>query len=339
MNSNYVLTIAVPTFNMAWCLEKNLETYFHETLKGRLEVLILNNASEDDSAEIAQKFCCRVPEIYTLIHRDSRGYGSSINEAIKSAQGAYFRIVDADDWVNTQELVRFVDALENCKAEIVLTDYQIVDMQTQKAVRVRADEYGIEYNELYSDFTPCIKSLPSIHNTTYRTAMLRQMGLCMQDNMFFVDEEYVVLPYLKAERVIYYCFDVYRYQVANPEQSTSPKNRGIYFRHREAVLKRLLEEYTAHQKAGDISTCALEYCRVRIQNGVGDHFTTLHMYLLDRGEGRKQAKLWRRFLMESGYGEFYEGCKHKERLLRVLNICHVSLGLYAKLKRLMLGRR
>ena len=58
-----------------------------------------------------------------------------------------------------------------------------------------------------------MKTLPSIHATTYRTDLLREQEFYMQDNMFFVDEEYVILPYLRAKSVLYLPFDVYRYQV------------------------------------------------------------------------------------------------------------------------------
>lgn len=47
-----VLTIAVPTFNMESCLAKNLATYCDQRLESRLEVICLNNASEDGSKEM-----------------------------------------------------------------------------------------------------------------------------------------------------------------------------------------------------------------------------------------------------------------------------------------------
>ena len=94
-----VLTIAVPIFNMEWCLEKNLATYDDPRLIGRVEVICLNNASEDGSKAIIEKYVSSRPEIFRLMDRDSRGYGSSINAALAAAEGRYFRIVDADDWV------------------------------------------------------------------------------------------------------------------------------------------------------------------------------------------------------------------------------------------------
>ena len=76
-----LLTIAVPSYNMENYLPHNLPTYVDSRLAGRLEVIILDNASQDSTAQIAQSFAEQHPQIFTLLQRDSRGYGSSINAA------------------------------------------------------------------------------------------------------------------------------------------------------------------------------------------------------------------------------------------------------------------
>lgn len=331
MNEICVLTIAVPTFNMERWLDKNLRTYQDERLRGRLEVLCLNNASEDRSKEIILRYVDTYPDIFRLVDRDSRGYGSSINAAMAIAQGKYFRIVDADDWVDTEELVKLVDELVECEADVVLTDYQIVNMQDGSHVAVRAGDQGVPYGVVLTDFYWPTKTLPSIHATTYRTGLLRESGFFMQDGIFFVDEEYVILPYLSAKDVLYYPFDVYRYQVANPEQSTSPKNRGKYQDHREKVLRRLLTAYQETERI-DPNNQALAYCYERIRRGVGDHFTTLYIYVKDRQEGRRLAKKWEKDVRQKS-PEFWPLVRGKTKCLRLLNSLHIGLRQYEALKR------
>ncbi|MCI7126431.1 MAG: glycosyltransferase [Agathobaculum sp.] len=328
-----VLTIAVPTFNMESCLAKNLATYCDQRLESRLEVICLNNASEDGSKEIILRYVKQQPEIFRLYDRDTRGYGSSINAAIKGARGRYFRIVDADDWVDTEELVQLVERLGACNADVVLTDYQIVDMGSGRMTSVRAGEKDVCYGVVYHDFTLPIKTLPSIHGTTYRTGLLRECGFYMQDNMFFVDEEYVVLPYLAAKSVEYFPFDVYRYQVANPQQSTSPKNRAKFREHREKILRRLIGVYIGAERSGE-SRQALPYCFERIRNGVGDHFTTLYMYMENRAQGRKEAAAWSELLRSLDDPRFYRQTACKARILCCLNRLHIGLQQYEFLKQI-----
>lgn len=326
-----ILTIAVPTYNMGTWLDKNLATYRDPVLYERLEVLCLNNASEDDSKAIIQRYAEECPEIFVLVDRNSRGYGGSINEALACARGTYFRIVDADDWVDTKELVKLVDVLESCETDIVLTDYEIVDMQTGKMTAVKAGSKGVEYGKQYLEFNWPRKTLPSIHGTTYKTELLRKSGFQMQDGIFFVDEEYVILPYLYAKSVIYYPFDIYRYQVANPAQSTSPQNRAKYYGHREKVLRRLIADvWKAH--GDDSGGAALSYCYERIQRGVGDHFTTLYMYMEDRRTGRRLAEEWRGYIWRNA-PECWSPVKRKAAVLSLMNRLHVSLERYTVWKR------
>lgn len=331
----YILSIAVPIFNMAWCLEKNLATYDDPRLIGKLEVICLNNASEDTSKEIIEKFTAKTPEIFRLIDRDSRGYGSSINEAISAARGNYFRIIDADDWVNTEDLIRQIEALENCQADVVLTDFQIVNLQDGSMTPVKAGDQGAEYGKVYTSFEIPSRTLPSIHGTTYRMELLRACGFYMQDKMFFVDEEYVILPYLSVRSVLYLDLDIYRYAVANPAQSTSPKNRAKYREHREKVLCRLIREYEA-TKRDDPTHPALSYCRLRIVRGIGDHFTTLLMYVEDRREGRQLAAAWKKTVLETA-PELWPAVKGKAAVLFALNRLRLSLPTYQKMKKAIKG--
>ena len=332
-----VLTIAVPTFNMEWCLAKNLRTYRDHRLFYRLEVLCVNNASEDSSKEIIESFCSETPEIYRMIDREIDDYGAAINDAISSARGKYFRIVDADDWVNTEDLIKLVDTLEKGGADVVLTDYQMVSMDDQSVKAVRAMERGANYGQVCTTFEGPIQTLPSTHGTTYRLKLLREHHFYVQTGLFFVAEEYVILPYLYARSVIYYPYDIYRYQVANPNQSTSPVNRARYYKHREKVLRRLITEYHAAQR-GDVDAYRLDYCYRRIGLGAADHFTTLYLYSADRRRGRMLAREWKTFLrMEAP--EFWDFARRKVSVLSLLNVLHLPLPLYERIKTLLLSNR
>lgn len=334
---NCVLTIAVPTYNMERWLSKNLKTYYDHKLVDRLEVLCLNNASHDSSISIINSFVAKYPQIFSLIDRDNRGYGSSINEAIQVARGRYFRIVDADDWVDTNQLVLLIDALEKCEADIVLTDYQMVELQTGNMIPVKAFENEDSYYRLMKTFDMPRLTLPSIHNTVYCTELLRSSGFWMQDKTFFVDEEYITIPYLFAKSVIYYPFDVYRYQISDPHQSTSPENRAKYLSHRERVLKRLINVYLNAKEAGG-SSDALSYCKLRIQKGIGDHFTTLLIYVEDHKTGKRLADKWENYVREEAK-EFWPSVRKKVLALRLLNRFGVTLNQYETLKRCLIDHK
>ena len=324
------LTIAVPIFNMEWCLEKNLATYNDPRLIGRVEVICLNNASEDGSKAIIEKYVSARPEIFRLMDRSSRGYGSSINAALAAAQGKYFRIVDADDWVNTEDLVKLADALETCEADVVLTDYQIVDMQTGQMTPVRAGDKGALYGTAYTKFDILRETYPMIHATSYRTGLLRENGFAMQDNTFFVDEEYMLLPMLYAKSVLFLDLDIYRYMVANPSQSTSPGNRSRLQDHQERVIRRIVDEYLI-MKESSPENLALSYVEFRLMRLLGDRFVILLIYVEDRQIGFDLSKAWEAYIRDT-LPDFWPKVRNKAHILYVMNALHISLPLYNRLK-------
>lgn len=333
MDKSIVLTIAVPVYNMEKWLSKNLRTYCDESLIGKLEVIVLNNASEDRSKNIILEYCRDYPTLFKLHDRDSRGYGSSINEAIRMASGKYFRIVDADDWVDTSELKRFIGILETCTASLVQTDYCTVNMQNGTQTFFRAAARGIDYGILYYDLNPCVQCPPCIHSTTYLTSVLRDSNFQMQDQIYFVDEEYVILPCMNVNNVVFYDCNIYRYQISNPNQSTSPGNRAKFRSHREKILKRLIHAYLEEKAAARLSESAEKYIFFRIATGIGDHFTTLFMYISDRRMGREEAKNWLLYLKKEA-PEFVRFNRKKVHILKLLNRCHVTLSGYERLKKL-----
>ena len=118
MIMNKIITIAVPTYNMEEYLERCLESLLIEdySLLMNIEVLVINDGSKDCSLKIAHTYETRFPEVFRVIDKANGNWGSCINRAAKEAQGDYFLILDADDWLNTRALENFLKELKTKKA-------------------------------------------------------------------------------------------------------------------------------------------------------------------------------------------------------------------------------
>lgn len=84
-------------------------------LDGEGEVLVVDNASDDSSAELAAAAGARV------ITEPRRGYGSAYLAGFAAARGAYIVMVDADLTYDFDEVPRFVAELQ-AGAELVMGD-------------------------------------------------------------------------------------------------------------------------------------------------------------------------------------------------------------------------
>ena len=86
------LTILMPCLNEAAtvgrCVEEASQFLLHHGVKG--EVLVVDNGSNDNSAELARIAGARV------VVEQTRGYGAALNTGISRARGKYVIMGDAD---------------------------------------------------------------------------------------------------------------------------------------------------------------------------------------------------------------------------------------------------
>lgn len=92
-SENPELTVVIPCLNeedtLGLCLSKLDRVAKNENFK--LEVIVADNGSKDDSIDIASKFGARI------IHVSRRGYGAALMGGIQKANAPYILMADADD--------------------------------------------------------------------------------------------------------------------------------------------------------------------------------------------------------------------------------------------------
>jgi glycosyltransferase involved in cell wall biosynthesis len=99
--------------NISECVARARRTMAQAGLHG--EVLVADNASEDDSAALAAEAGARV------VHEPRRGYGSAYLAGFAAARGRYIVMADADLTYDFSEIPRFVEHLDD-GADLVMGD-------------------------------------------------------------------------------------------------------------------------------------------------------------------------------------------------------------------------
>ena len=106
--STKLLSIVVPTYNMSAYLCRCLDSVTRDDVPDTLELIVVNDGSTDNSLSIMQEYAKKRPDIINIIDKTNGHYGSCVNAALKVATGKYFRILDADDWLDTEQLIQFL---------------------------------------------------------------------------------------------------------------------------------------------------------------------------------------------------------------------------------------
>lgn len=324
-----ILTVIVPAYNMGWCLEKNLNTYLDKSVCDRISVIVLDNSSSDGTLAIAKGFEREYPDIFTVVTKENRGYGSSVNLGIKMTKTKYFRVVDADDCICPSALSRLLDVLSDSDADVIQTPYSLFDIQSGKTAEVQLS--GCDFGTVKDISAVSTQSpFPSIHTTTLKTALAKENSISLLENAYYVDEELSLYPFFYAKSIIALDGCVYRYSVNNASQSVSIENKVKNREHRDRIIKRMMDLY----KDQVFENGNGEFCFWRVARSVGDHFTTLYVLNPDKKEGRKEARLLSLYIKER-HPEFYLVTRKKRILLSLLNRFSVSVRTYERIKKFL----
>lgn len=109
-------------------LHRSIESLLSESIIKDIEIIIVNDGSTDKTLEIAQKYYEKNPTSITIINKKNGHYGSAVNAGIAKASGTYLKVLDADDWFNTEEFILFVKKLHQIPlCDVIFTNWCLND--------------------------------------------------------------------------------------------------------------------------------------------------------------------------------------------------------------------
>jgi glycosyltransferase involved in cell wall biosynthesis len=115
------LSVIVPAYNAQPYLKTCLDSIVSQEFQD-LEIIIIDDGSDDGSSEICQFYAERHNHI-KLIRQENRGVLRARQTAVAEAAGKYIGFVDADDWIDPAMFDRLCSSARLTGAEIAVCDY------------------------------------------------------------------------------------------------------------------------------------------------------------------------------------------------------------------------
>lgn len=221
---NKLLTIVVPAYNVEKYIERCLDSFINEKILDLIEVLVVDDGGSDKTLEIAEKYAVKYPNTIIPVHKENGGHGSVINYGIEHSNGKYFKVVDGDDWIDSEELNKVLNEIkkENFDADVIFSDY-IKEYKYDNSQKLFSLKESFDENKtmdlIETDYNPNMRI--EIHSLIYKTEMLRNENIKLLEKTFYEDTEYVLFPLAKNKKVIYLSNPIYHYFIGRPEQSVS----------------------------------------------------------------------------------------------------------------------
>ena len=76
-----------------------------------VEILIVDDGSTDRTAEIADEYERKYPNIVRAIHKENGAYAITLSKSIPTKTGLFFKVVDSDDSLAPEAYKQVLDFL------------------------------------------------------------------------------------------------------------------------------------------------------------------------------------------------------------------------------------
>ncbi len=224
-----LLSVAVPCYNSAAYMHHCIETLL--TGGEEIEILIVNDGSQkDNTAEIADRFAAEYPTICKAVHKENGGHGDAVMHGLQNATGLYFKVVDSDDWVDTDALKTVLDTIRAHKDDAAPIDMLVANYVYEK--EGAAHKHVVRYGSALKENTVLTwddignfryGEYMLMHSLIYRRQLLLDCGLTLPKKTFYVDNLYAYKPLTMVKTLYYMNVDLYRYYIGREDQSVNEK--------------------------------------------------------------------------------------------------------------------
>ncbi len=222
-----LLTVAIPCYNSAAYMSKAIESCL--VLGEDVEIIVVDDGStKDNTLDIAKDFEEQYPTIVKCIHQENGGHGQAVNTGLANATGLYFKVLDSDDWFDTEALKRVAATLRKLKAHGVYLDMFIANYVYDKPSENK--QSPIRYTNVLPEnqvfgWDQVKRFLPHqnllMHSVIYNTEMLRQCKLVLPKHTFYVDNIFVYQPLPYVNKMYYMNENLYHYFIGREDQSVN----------------------------------------------------------------------------------------------------------------------
>ncbi len=289
------ITFTVPCYNSEEYMERCIDSLL---IGGKdVEIIIVNDGSFDRTREIANRYQKMYPKIIKVIHKENGGHGSGVNTGLINATGKYFKVVDSDDWLDKDALLKVLEEIKNMEkskkeADLILCNY-IYDHLYENKQKVMRYANVFPPNRLctWDDLGHLYSSQYMImHSLIYKTNVLRKSKINLPEHTFYVDNIMAHQPLPFVKNILYLDLNLYHYFIGREDQSVNE----------QVMLKRVDQQIKVTKIIAsclDLSMVKNTYPKLYtyLVRHISMMVTISSVYLMMKGDSesyRKRKELW-----------------------------------------------
>ena len=220
-----LLSIIIPVYNVEKYLKQCLDSIVGQ-LTDDVEVICVNDGSQDNSAAILETYCGAV----TIVNQPNGGLSAARNTGMKHAHGEYVVFLDSDDWMSADAVSTLVRELSNRDLDVLSFASQNFDdekreFETPEVLEPAEYQTGLDY---YNKYALSNRKVPfvCVWQRAYRLSFLLEHELWFGEGLLHEDNLFTPLVLGKAKKVreINDVLYIYRHREGSITRTVGEKN-------------------------------------------------------------------------------------------------------------------
>ena len=246
------ITFTIPSYNSQDYMRHVIDNLV--AVGDDIEVIIVNDGSKDDTGKIADEYQAKYPTIVKAINKENGGHGSGVMAGIHNATGIFYKVVDSDDWVETEDVVNMLSLIkkhmeEGLDIDLYITNYvyeHVSDgskfvMHYRKCLPV---DKAFTWQEMRH---VKLETVFLMHSLMYRLEKLKASGMELPNHTFYVDDIYAYIPLPYMDKIFYHDLDFYHYYIGREGQSVNYSIMCKRYEQQMRVFKIMFTRYSLEE--------------------------------------------------------------------------------------------
>lgn len=241
MLEKIAISIIIPLFNKENFIRKSLDSLIKQKNFSNYEIIIVDDASTDNSINLIKKYNLKNLKILSL--KNNFGPSAARNIGLKNANGKYVYFLDADDSISEKALSTLYQVAEDTKCNYVFSDFK----KFENNKNLRKQIYNYSKNRLFRKNEIKSAMIEELHNPSLghlglfgcngrliRRKILKEKIIFFNEKLRWMEDKtfsWKVLSCIKEARYIHkQLYNYYYYpKISTGVTSGFQKNASLFY--------------------------------------------------------------------------------------------------------------
>lgn len=201
IDSSVKISFIIPAYNSEKYLDNCIDSIIKQNLNS-FEVIIVNDGSNDNTLDVANKIQQKYPSIIKLYSKKNGGAASARNFGLKNCNGKYVIFVDSDDFIFGKDLKKCIQDMEGQNADILISDISL--FEGNKIIRNEINQKNIFIQNDVLNYMSLLNKFPgSCCSKIFKLKFIHKNNLLFLEGIVNEDIDFMIKCFSKDPKVFH----------------------------------------------------------------------------------------------------------------------------------------